>query len=146
MRRLVLVASTLAATLSVLLGCGAVGDIAGNTASCDRRAPAAAAEPRPTCQELVESVAIPQFRGECQERLKGKYAENKCPRDKAVGGCEVGGAQQDGSKFVEWFYDVTGDPNASKYPATDVAKSISDVRRFCADSKRYEKGARLVAP
>lgn len=144
MRRLVFVAPSLAAALTVLPGCGAVGDVAGDTASCDRRA--VAAEPRPTCQELVESVAIPQFRGECQERLKGTYAESKCPRAKAIGGCEVGGAQQDGSKFVEWFYDVTGDPNATKYAAADVAKSISDVRRFCADSKRYEKGARLVAP
>lgn len=144
-RTLFAVATTLGfVTLVGVVGCGAVGAVAGDTASCDRRV--VAAEPRPTCQELVETVAVPQFRAECQNNLHGGYAEGLCPRAKAIGGCEVGGAQQDGSKFVEWFYDVTGDPNAKKYSAKDIAKTISDVRAFCADSKRYEKGARLVAP
>lgn len=132
----------LAALFSI--DCSAVGAVAGDTGSCDKRT--RSSDPEPICEELVNSVARPQFKADCQSNVHGAYADSECSREKAIGGCEIGGENQDGSHVVDWFYDVTGDANAAKYPSKDVAKTITDVRAFCADSARYPQGGRLVAP
>ncbi|MBK6697479.1 MAG: hypothetical protein IPG50_35635 [Myxococcales bacterium] len=114
--------------------CGVVG--AGEIGSCDRRA--VVQKPKPFCQEIIETVALREFREDCQNRLAGKYVDGTCPREKALGGCAQDATNEDGSLVVEWFYDTSGDPKAKQYPAEDTAKTVADVKRFCADRKRYE--------
>jgi hypothetical protein len=129
--------------VAVSSGCGVLAAVAGGTGSCDRRE--ATKEPRPFCQEIVDTVAVSQFGDDCKGKHTGYFTEDACPRDKAIGGCELDETNDDGSTVVDWFYDVSAEPKLKEYPPEDVAHTTDDVKRFCADKKRYEKGAHFRA-
>src|SRR4051794_39549613 len=90
--------------------CSVLGNIAaafaGSDSSCDRRY-GKSQDPQPFCQELVDSVAGPDFRDDCDTHLQGKSNEDRCPRDHAIGGCEIDKTNQDGSTVTDWYYDVS---------------------------------------
>lgn len=144
MRSVAVLASVFLAVAAALASGCSVGSVAGDTGHCDRRS--AGVDLKPLCQEIDDTVALKEFRADCETHLRAGYGDGSCPHEKAIGGCEIGGANQDGSHVIDWYYDVAGDPKAAQYPTTDIARSLDDVRRFCSDTKRYDKGARLVAP
>lgn len=100
------------------------------TVHCDRRHVAPGATPEPFCQVLRETRGAPEFKRDCEEDFSATSGDGECPAKGRVGGCEIAGDHEDGSVAIDWFYE--GDR--------------ADVRALCADRKRYEDGAKFVAP
>lgn len=157
------VRSWLAVVLAVLAvaGCSAIGDVATDTAveaadfggaktdaHCDRRFVTAGGEPAAFCQEIVGTVAASEFADDCRAKHKAAADPGLCPRSRIIAGCVLHKQTDDGSRIVDWYYDVS-DLAADTSPPfetlpSDVAEDVADVERMCADPSRYEQGAELV--
>ncbi len=132
-----------------LAACGVVEKIggsfattlgAGGDAFCDRRevTPQKMESRSAFCQDIVDTVAGPQFRDDCSQKFGARTGEGACDHAGALGGCAVDVTERDGSQVTDWFYPVDFDPNAPK--------SAADVGVLCADKARYDRGAHFVAP
>src|SRR6185503_8043484 len=95
------------AALGALASC-TLGRVAGDSGSCDRRK--VPTDPKPFCQEIIDTVALSHFRDDCNDHLHGGYAEQPCTLVKAIGGCQFDDTFEDGSNVTDWYYSTAGDP------------------------------------
>lgn len=134
-------------------GCTAIGGIfggvTGETAtssddSCDRRA---APTPQPFCQEILGTIAGAPFQQDCVDKFQARSAPTTCPREKVVGGCEYDTVFEDGSRVIDWFYDVSSwDGGADAFAPADRQLTVAQVMAKCSDPSRYDAGAQFVDP
>jgi hypothetical protein len=135
------------------LGCSAIGGIFGGVTgetttstddSCDRRyAPA----PQAFCQEIISTVAGAPFQADCIQKFDAAPAPTLCPRLGIIGGCEYDTVFQDGSRVIDWFYDLsTFDGGVDAFTYADRHLTVGDIQKKCADGARYDAGAAFVAP
>jgi hypothetical protein len=144
-----------ALALILLSGCkaagciaNAFGDVAGDTGdvACDRRI-VSEGEAEPFCQEVIDTVAGANIKDDCFAKHHAHYDDGRCPREKVVGGCKYLKVNDDGSEVYDWFYDVSAEVDAGKKFVFDaVPLTKDDVKKRCADPKRYESGAIFLEP
>ncbi len=128
---------------------GVAGDFGGfvgttSDARCDRRF-GKADEKQPFCQEIRSTLAGSQFKDDCEGHLQGKPDDGSCPAEKRIGGCEVEKQNDDHSIVVDWYYDVADLEGTERF-SPDRPKTAEDIKKMCADRKRYEDGAHFLSP
>lgn len=130
-------------------GCAAnvLGDVVGYTgdSNCDRRSVEDGGGLAPFCQEVVDTVATSQFQDDCRDKHKASTGDGLCPRERIIAGCKLSKVNDDGSDVYDWFYDVTNLEDAG-VKFEEPARTKDDVKKLCADPKRYEEGASYVDP
>ena len=141
--------------LVVLAGCRAGGcvvasfaDLVGETddVACDRRYVTEEGSPSAFCQEIIDTIAMPQIWDDCRQRHHARAIEGRCPRERIVAGCKVSRVNDDGSQVYDWYYDVEEEDDESGLPYESRVTSADEVRAKCADRTRYESGAEFVEP
>jgi hypothetical protein len=119
---------------------GGTGDVA-----CDRRF-VSGGEAAGFCQEVIRTVAVSAIRDDCLEKHRARALRGRCPHEKRIAGCKLSLLTDDGSEVYDWYYDVHDLERQKQMSFASHVESIEDVRRQCADARRYEEGAELVMP
>ena len=133
------------------------GDFGGATADahCDRRFVTDGGQAAAFCQEVLATVAAPQFSDDCRIKHLATPGPGKCDRGRVIAGCKLGTKTEDNSTVYDWYYDVSDIlADAGDYAGPDGGrtfddvppKTVDDVARLCASRSRYEDGAELVLP
>lgn len=137
----------------VLGGCRAAGcvantfgDVVGETGdvACDRRyVDNDAAEP--FCQEVIDTVAVSDVKDDCGGKHRARAHDGRCDRTRVIAGCKISKVNDDGSEVWDWYYDVSDmlDSGAAFLPGS-YPLTKDDIKKKCADPKRYDEGASYV--
>lgn len=139
-------------------GCvaAAFGDVVGATgdAHCDRRFVPQGDQAAPFCQEIIDTLATSQFKDDCEQKFQAATGDGRCGRDRIIGGCKDLKKNDDNSEVWDWYYDISDLVDAEGPEAgpdggvtfVDPPLTIEDVKKLCADPKRYEDGAEFAEP
>ena len=122
------------------------GDFAGAKADayCDRRYVTDGGQPAAFCQEVVATVAAAEFADDCRSKHQATAGSGLCPRPRIIAGCKLLEKHDDDSQAWDWYYDVEG--TKSPKPFDSQTHSVAEVRAYCGDVTRYDKGAELATP